>query len=74
MRTAIMSFATCSPLRIPASNRSATMSVGAVQCAIANGYRHIDTAPAYGKERQVGEGLRGSGVDRSEMFITPNCG
>ena len=42
----------------------------AVQCAIANGYRLIDTAAAYGNERQVGEGLRGSGVDRSEMFIT----
>ena len=45
-------------------------TAGAVQCAIANGYRLIDTAAAYGNERQVGEGLRGSGVDRSEMFIT----
>ncbi|MBV9249426.1 MAG: aldo/keto reductase, partial [Acetobacteraceae bacterium] len=38
--------------------------------AIANGYRLIDTAAAYGNERQVGEGIRGSGIDRSEMFIT----
>jgi diketogulonate reductase-like aldo/keto reductase len=45
-------------------------TAGAVQCAIANGYRLIDTAAAYGNERQVGEGLRASGIDRAEMFIT----
>ena len=33
------------------------------------GYRHIDTAAAYGNEREVGEGIRRSGVDRSEIFI-----
>ena len=49
-------------------------TAGAVQCAIANGYRLIDTAAAYGSERQVGEGLRGSGIDRSEMTSQPNCG
>ena len=43
---------------------------GAVQCAIANGYRLIDTAAAYGNEREVSQGLRASGIDRSEMFIT----
>jgi diketogulonate reductase-like aldo/keto reductase len=42
----------------------------AVQCAIENGYRLIDTAAAYGNERQVGEGIRASGVDRSQIFIT----
>lgn len=42
----------------------------AVQCAIANGYRLIDTAAAYRNERQVGEGIRRSGIDRSEMFVT----
>jgi diketogulonate reductase-like aldo/keto reductase len=45
-------------------------TAGAVQCAIANGYRLIDTAAAYGNERHVGEGLRASGIDRAEMFIT----
>lgn len=41
----------------------------AVETAIKTGYRHIDTAAAYGNERQVGEGIRNSGVDRSEIFI-----
>ena len=33
------------------------------------GYRHIDTAAAYGNERQVGEAVADSGVDRSEVFL-----
>ena len=33
------------------------------------GYRHIDTAAAYGNEREVGEGIRRSALDRSEVFI-----
>jgi 2,5-diketo-D-gluconate reductase A len=34
------------------------------------GYRHIDTAVKYGNEAGVGEGLRSSGLDRSEVFVT----
>ena len=41
----------------------------AVASALKVGYRHIDTASVYGNERQVGEGIRASGVDRSEIFI-----
>ena len=41
----------------------------AVLAAFAAGYRHIDTAAAYGNERQVGEALRASGLDRSEVFL-----
>lgn len=41
----------------------------AVAEALRIGYRHIDTAAAYGNEREVGEGLRASGVDRSEVFL-----
>ncbi len=41
----------------------------AVAAAIAAGYRHIDTAAAYGNERQVGEAVHNSGVDRSEVFL-----
>ncbi|WP_434315530.1 aldo/keto reductase [Leifsonia sp. P73] len=41
----------------------------AVQAALATGYRHIDTAAAYGNEREVGEGLRRSGVDRADVFV-----
>lgn len=42
----------------------------AVADALAAGYRHIDTATAYGNEKEVGEGLRRSGVDRDEVWIT----
>jgi 2,5-diketo-D-gluconate reductase A len=44
-------------------------TVAAVEAALAVGYRHIDTAAAYGNEREVGEGLRRSGLDRSEVFV-----
>ena len=42
----------------------------AVREAIEVGYRHIDTAEMYGNEREVGEGIRASGVDRGEIFVT----
>jgi diketogulonate reductase-like aldo/keto reductase len=42
----------------------------AVECAIANGYRLIDTAASYANERLVGEGIRRSGIARSELFVT----
>jgi diketogulonate reductase-like aldo/keto reductase len=41
----------------------------AVEAALSAGYRHIDTAAAYGNERQVGEAVRNSGLDRSEVFL-----
>jgi len=41
----------------------------AVTAALQAGYRHIDTAAAYGNERQVGEGIAASGLDRSEVFL-----
>jgi len=41
----------------------------AVRAALDAGYRHIDTAAAYGNEREVGEAVKASGVDRSEVFI-----
>jgi diketogulonate reductase-like aldo/keto reductase len=41
----------------------------AVEAALATGYRHIDTAAAYGNERQVGEAVAKSGVDRSDVFL-----
>lgn len=42
----------------------------AVKAAAAIGYRHIDTAQAYGNERGVGEGIRGCGVPREKLFVT----
>lgn len=41
----------------------------AVTAALEAGYRHIDTAAAYGNEREVGAAIRDSGIDRSEVFI-----
>jgi diketogulonate reductase-like aldo/keto reductase len=41
----------------------------AVEAAVAAGYRHIDTAAAYLNEREVGEAIHRTGVDRSEVFI-----
>src|SRR4051812_38949147 len=44
-------------------------TVTAVETALRDGYRHIDTAAAYGNEREVGEAVRNSGLDRSEVFL-----
>jgi 2,5-diketo-D-gluconate reductase A len=44
--------------------------VDAVLWALELGYRHIDTAQAYGNEESVGEALRRSGISREEVFIT----
>jgi diketogulonate reductase-like aldo/keto reductase len=43
---------------------------GALEAALAAGYRMIDTAASYAVERQVGEGIARSGIDRAELFIT----
>ena len=42
----------------------------AVKVALQRGYRHIDTAFAYGNEEEVGQGIRDSGVPREEIWIT----
>jgi len=44
--------------------------VDAVRWALDLGYRHVDTAQAYGNEESVGQGLRESGLQRDEVFIT----
>jgi alcohol dehydrogenase (NADP+) len=38
--------------------------------ALQSGYRHVDTATAYGNEKEVGEAIKQSGIPRSELFIT----
>jgi 2,5-diketo-D-gluconate reductase A len=48
----------------PQDTRAATLE------ALKVGYRHIDTAEMYGNEREVGEGVRDSGIDRSKVFVT----
>jgi diketogulonate reductase-like aldo/keto reductase len=44
-------------------------TVAAVVSALKAGYRHIDTAAAYGNEKEVGQGIRDSGVPREQIFI-----
>lgn len=44
-------------------------AVSAVATALQTGYRHIDTAAAYFNEKEVGEGLRASGVSREDVFL-----
>jgi diketogulonate reductase-like aldo/keto reductase len=46
------------------------VAVRSVAAAIEAGYRHIDTAQAYGNEESVGKGIRESGIDRKDLFIT----
>jgi diketogulonate reductase-like aldo/keto reductase len=45
------------------------VTASCVEAALRDGYRLIDTAASYFNEREVGEGLRRSGVDRSEVFL-----
>jgi 2,5-diketo-D-gluconate reductase A len=49
-------------------------TAAAVAAALEVGYRHIDTAAMYGNERQVGEAIGASGLDRSEVFVTTKLG
>jgi diketogulonate reductase-like aldo/keto reductase len=46
------------------------VGVSAVSAALELGYRHLDTAERYGNETEVGEGLRASGIDREDVFLT----
>ncbi|MFI6695459.1 aldo/keto reductase [Streptomyces sp. NPDC050433] len=48
----------------PADTREATLT------ALEIGYRHIDTAQMYGNEKEVGQAVRDSGLDRDDIFVT----
>jgi diketogulonate reductase-like aldo/keto reductase len=50
--------------------RDGAECVDAVRWALELGYRHVDTAQAYGNEESVGEALRESGIARDEVFVT----
>jgi len=45
-------------------------TAGAVKTALEIGYRHIDTAEMYGNEKEVGQGIRDSGLSRGDVFVT----
>ena len=49
-------------------------TLDAVTAALQAGYRHIDTAQMYGNEREVGEAIRKSGLDRAEVYVTTKLG
>jgi len=49
-------------------------TIAAVAAALQVGYRHVATAAAYGNEREVGEAIRRSGLDRSEVFVETKAG
>lgn len=42
----------------------------AVKLALAQGYRHIDGAHAYGNEKEIGEAIKESRIPRQEIFVT----
>lgn len=46
------------------------VGVRSVQEAIEVGYRHIDTADMYGNHREVGQGIKNSGIAREQLFVT----
>jgi diketogulonate reductase-like aldo/keto reductase len=70
-----MQFVEANGARIPAIGFG-TMTIKEQQCidmvvgALSVGYRHLDTAAMYGNEREVGEGLRASGLKREDVFLT----
>ncbi len=51
-------------------NLSGKDTKDSVAFAIKNGYRLVDTAKAYGNEKAVGEGIRESGIEREDIFVT----
>jgi diketogulonate reductase-like aldo/keto reductase len=74
MPTSTLAFVLNNGVQIPAIGLGVFQTpvaetTSAVEAALSFGYRHIDTAAAYLNEREVGEGIRRSGVDRSEVFI-----
>jgi 2,5-diketo-D-gluconate reductase B len=46
------------------------LCVQLIEAALKLGYRHLDTAQMYGNEREVGSGMRGSGLKREDLFLT----
>lgn len=41
----------------------------AVEVALRSGYTHIDAAAVYGNEKEVGDGIKASGIDRKDIFV-----
>ncbi|RDW92737.1 uncharacterized protein DSM5745_00059 [Aspergillus mulundensis] len=58
------------PIGLGTWQSSANATRSAVKHALQHGYRHIDTALNYGNEKEVGGGIRDSGVPREEIWVT----
>ena len=54
--------------------RDGEVAEKSVLAALNAGYRHIDTAKAYGNEDSVGAAIRKSGINRHELFVLPSYG
>jgi 2,5-diketo-D-gluconate reductase B len=50
--------------------RTGTDGIEAILCALETGYRHLDTAQTYNTEREVGQAVARSGLDRNDVFVT----
>ena len=59
----------CPPSASASSRHRPTRPPRRSRTRFATGYRHIDTAAAYGNEREVGDAIRRSGIARDEVFI-----
>ena len=74
-----MEYVTVQDVEVPALGLGTWRMTGstcrrAVASALELGYRHIDTAQAYGNERQVGAAIAGSDIARDELFLTTKLG
>ncbi|KAL4758792.1 NADP-dependent oxidoreductase domain-containing protein [Aspergillus foveolatus] len=58
------------PIGLGTWQSSANATYVAVKHALQHGYRHIDTALNYGNEKEVGQGIRDSGIPREEIWVT----
>ena len=58
------------PLGFGTFGRSGSAGIDALLFALETGYRHLDTAQSYGTERECGEAMRRSGLQRNEIFLT----
>ncbi|KAL4982923.1 NADP-dependent oxidoreductase domain-containing protein [Aspergillus falconensis] len=58
------------PIGLGTWQGSANATYAAVKHALQHGYRHIDTALNYGNEKEVGQGIRDSGIPREQIWVT----
>lgn len=65
-----MSFDALPPIGLGTYRLNGDIARNAVKSALSLGYRHIDTAQAYGNEAEVGDGITSSGIPRREIFVT----